>query len=159
MASDGKGLAALECRRLGPEWVEPLGRFLEALRDAGEDKHFHPHPFDPEALEALARDTGQDLHYVVADSRNTVVAYGMLRGWAEYRVPSLGIAVHPDSRGTGIGKMLMGFLHDEARRRGASHVRLKVYPDNHAARRLYEQLGYEFDRGEEDGQLVALIRL
>jgi ribosomal protein S18 acetylase RimI-like enzyme len=159
MTSDRERLATLRCRRLGPEWVAPLGRFLEALHDAGEDAHFHPHPTDTAKLEALARDSGQDLYYVVADDRDAVLAYGMLRGWADHDVPSLGIAVHPASRGRGLGRMLMSFLHDEARRHGASHVRLRVYPDNHAARRLYEQLGYDFGQGEEDGQLVALIEL
>jgi ribosomal-protein-alanine N-acetyltransferase len=159
MTSDRERLATLECRRLGPEDVEPLGRFLAALRDAGEDAHFHPHPTDTATLEALARDSGRDLYYVVADADDAILAYGMLRGWAEYDVPSLGIAVHPASRGRGLGRMLMSFLHDEARRNGASHVRLRVYPNNRAARRLYEQLGYDFDHGEEEGQLVALIEL
>jgi ribosomal-protein-alanine N-acetyltransferase len=159
MAPADQGLPTLECRRLGPQSVEPLSAFLDALRDAGEDAHFHPHPFDTATIAGLARDSGEDLYYVVADGRNAVVAYGMLRGFAMYRIPSLGIAVHPASRGRGIGKMLMAFLHEEARRHGAAQVRLKVYPDNHRARRLYEQLGYEFGRREEDGQLVGLIRL
>jgi ribosomal protein S18 acetylase RimI-like enzyme len=158
MAPDPRSPSALEIAALAPERVENLERFLHALREAGDDAHFHPHPADREYLDALARDSGQDLHYVVMHDDGAVVAYGMLRGWSDYAVPSLGIAVDPRSRGAGVGRMLMEHLHDEARRHGAAQVRLKVYPDNLPARRLYERLGYEFE-GEEDGQLVGLIRL
>lgn len=152
------GSDLLQIRRLAPEWVEPLGRLLGALHAGGEDAHFHPHPADRDYLEALARDSSEDLHYVVTEGGADVLAYGMLRGWADYAIPSLGIAVDPGRRGAGVGRMLMEHLHDEARRRGAKQVRIKVYPDNVAARRLYERLGYEFE-GEEDGQLVGLIWL
>jgi [ribosomal protein S18]-alanine N-acetyltransferase len=147
-----------DATRLSPEWVAPLVRFLEALHAAGDDAHFHPHPATAGAVEEIAREGGPDLYYVVPNGAE-VVGYGMLRGWAEYDVPSLGVAVHPGRRGRGIGRELTAFLHDEARRHGASKVRLKVYPDNAAARRLYEELGYEFDGREEDGQLVGVIEL
>jgi ribosomal-protein-alanine N-acetyltransferase len=153
------GASTLETHRLEPRWSEPLARFLAALAAAGDEAEFHPHPFSAEETERLARDSGADLHYVVVDDQEAVVAYGMLRGWASYDVPSLGIAVHPAHRGKGIAKMLMAFLHEEARREGASQVRLRVYPGNASARRLYERLGYEFGDDAEDGQLVGRFRL
>jgi ribosomal protein S18 acetylase RimI-like enzyme len=151
--------STLETHRLEPRWSEPLARFLAALRAAGDEAEFHPHPFSSEETERLARDSGPDRYYVVVDDHDAVVAYGMLRGWASYDVPSLGLAVHPARRGKGIAKMLMAFLHEEARREGASHIRLKVYPGNVSARRLYERLGYEFGDDTEDGQLVGRIQL
>ena len=159
MAPDDHNHRPLGIRRLSPEWAEPLARLLERLHETGEDDQFLPHPADREYLEALARDSGQDLHYVVTDGDSEVVAYGMLRGWADFAIPSLGIAVDPASRGRRVATMLMEHMHDEARRHGASQVRLKVYPQNLPARRLYERLGYEFEQRQEDGQLVALIRL
>jgi ribosomal-protein-alanine N-acetyltransferase len=83
----------------------------------------------------------------------------MLRGWdAGYAVPSLGMALHPSARGQGLGRTFMELLHDAARTRGARRVRLKVYPENEAARTLYERLGYVFSDFEE-GQLVGSFDL
>ena len=131
--------------RLGPELASPLAELFEALRETGDERTFHPHPLTPEEAERLCAYAGDDVYAaLVEDGR--VVAYGMLRGWdAGFEVPSLGLAVHPAERGRGFGRELTERLHEEARRRGASRVRLTVYADNEPARRLYEQLGYELE--------------
>jgi ribosomal protein S18 acetylase RimI-like enzyme len=83
----------------------------------------------------------------------------MLRGWDEgFEVPSLGIATRSSVRGTGLGGLLVQFLHAAACRRGANRVILKVYKDNIPARRLYEKLGYRFvDEGA--GEISGSIDL
>jgi len=84
----------------------------------------------------------------------------MLRGWDEgYAVPSLGIAVRAEAQGSGLGRLVMGYLHTEARRRGAPRIRLKVYPDNVRAVELYRSLGYEYRPELESGQLVGYKEL
>jgi len=149
---------ALECRRVTPELAGPLAELFKALALAGDARHFHPHALDEDEAARVARYRGDDLYYVVTEG-SSVLAYAMLRGWDEgYDVPSLGIAVHPEVRTSGLARMFMEFLHASARRRGALRVRLKVYRDNASALRLYRQLGYEFD-GEEDGQLVGSLEL
>lgn len=149
---------ALECHRLGPRWAPGLGVLFQALREAGDEAEFHPHPLTAEEAVRRCAYDGQDLYYVLVDGEH-VLAYAMLRGWDEgYTVPSLGIAVHPDERGKGLGMLLMRFLHAAAARRGAARIRLKVYPGNTAARRMYETLGYVF-RSEEAGQLVGHLDL
>jgi len=138
--------------------VEPLTEFFQALKAAGDEKYFHPHPLTATEAENLCHYRGKDLYYLLVDGRR-VLAYGLLRGWDEgYEVPSLGIAVHPSERGSGTGLMMMEFLHMAARRRGARNVRLKVHKDNSPAIRLYEGLGYVFQVGESD-QLVGVIDL
>jgi len=138
--------------------MEPLTEFFMALKAAGDEKHFHPHPLTATEAKNLCHYRGKDLYYLLVDGRR-VLAYGMLRGWDEgYEVPSLGIAVHPSERGSGAGLAMMEFLHLAARRRGARNVRLKVYKDNTPAVRLYESLGYAFHAGEGD-QLVGVIAL
>lgn len=128
------------------------------LQAAGDEAQFHPHPLVPAEAARLASYSGEDLYYIVTEGPR-VLAYGMLRGWdAGFEVPSLGISVHPAERGAGLGKMLMEFLHAAARRKGASQIRLKVYPANTAALRLYRDLGYEFG-AEEEGQLVGVLQL
>jgi ribosomal protein S18 acetylase RimI-like enzyme len=97
--------------------------------------------------------------YLLARWGARVIGYGLLRGWDEgYEIPSLGIAVHPRFRGQRVGLALMHVLHAVARLRGASRIRLKVYPDNRRALSLYRRLGYRF-RGVEKGQRVGYLDL
>jgi len=81
----------------------------------------------------------------------------MLRGWDEgYSTPSVGIAVRNGARRKGYGRLMMAHLHGAARARGAIQLRLRVHPNNGAARRLYESIGYVY-RGEDRGELVMVI--
>jgi GNAT superfamily N-acetyltransferase len=62
------------------------------------------------------------------------------------------VAVHPDVQGTGLGRQLLDFAEQEARRSGLRRLRLytnEVMTENLA---LYAHLGYqESHRGVEDG--------
>ena len=53
------------------------------------------------------------------------------------------IAVSPAHQGQGIGRRLMAFAEDEARRRGLAEVRLYTHALMHENLRLYARLGYE----------------
>lgn len=148
----------LELLALSPEWVEPLTDFFLAIKAAGDEHHFHPHPLTASHAEERCRYRGKDLYYVLVDGRH-ILAYGMLRGWDDgYAVPSLGIAVHPVTQGRGLGCAFMHFLHVAARHHGAKQIRLKVHKDNLRAIRLYQRLGYVFG-SEEAGQLVGTMDL
>jgi ribosomal protein S18 acetylase RimI-like enzyme len=106
----------------------------------------------------VANHGGRDL-YVGLFRGAELAGYGMLRGWDEgYAIPSLGIYLSPEVRGSGLARQLMRALHQAAAASGASRVRLKVYQSNTAAVRLYERLGYVFS-GEEAGQRVGLLDL
>ncbi|MFX0538259.1 ribosomal protein S18-alanine N-acetyltransferase [Ornithinimicrobium sp. Y1847] len=52
------------------------------------------------------------------------------------------VAVDPDRRGEGLGRVLLTELHQRAARSGAASVLLEVRADNAAARGLYAQHGY-----------------
>jgi RimJ/RimL family protein N-acetyltransferase len=120
--------------------------------------HFHPHPLTHAEAVRLIAYSGRDVYAVLVDD-DRFVAYGLLRGWdAGYDIPSLGVAVRAASRGRGYGRAMVAWLADEARRRGASRIRLRVHPDNHVARRLYESAGYDY-AGEERGELVMVVDL
>jgi ribosomal protein S18 acetylase RimI-like enzyme len=54
--------------------------------------------------------------------------------------------------GTGVARCLMDWVLAEARRRGATHLQLSVYVDNHRARRFYEKYGFE-----EVGKYVFMV--
>jgi ribosomal protein S18 acetylase RimI-like enzyme len=147
----------VRCEPLSPDLAEPLAELFEALRAAGDERWFHPHPLTREEAERLSAYEGRDVYCVLTEN-GRVLAYGMLRGWDEgYEVPSLGLAVHPGARGRGAGRALMQHLHEVARGRGAARVRLTVDADNDPARRLYEELGYELERRGVD--LVGYLDL
>jgi len=149
---------ALEFRRLGSELLPGLRTFFRALRADPASAHFHPHPFTDGEAERVCTSAGKDL-YLAAAVNGEVRAYGMLRGWDEgYAIPSLGIAVHPSARGTGLGAAFMQYLHAAAAARGAKTIRLKVYADNMRAKALYERLGY-VAAGESAGQLLYTFAL
>jgi GNAT superfamily N-acetyltransferase len=119
---------------------------------------FRPHPFTDDEASLIASHAGPDVYAILLDGQRPV-AYGMLRGWDEgYSTPSLGIAVRTSAQGRGLGRLMMQHLHGEAKRRGASVVRLRVHRDNTRARRLYESMGYRYD-GEDRGELVMLLDL
>ncbi|MEU6065725.1 GNAT family N-acetyltransferase [Streptomyces sp. NPDC047082] len=53
-----------------------------------------------------------------------------------------GLAVHDDARGRGVGRALLRAAVDEAHRRGARRVTLRVLGHNTPARGLYESEGF-----------------
>jgi ribosomal protein S18 acetylase RimI-like enzyme len=146
------------CQVVGPEHATALACFFERLRANDIEKVFHPHPLTADQASKCAVYRGLDFYCVLAQD-TAVLGYGMLRGWDEgYEVPSLGIVVDPSVQGRGYGRLLMEFLHANARLRGANRVRLKVYPDNVRAVALYRSLGYLF-QGPEQGQLIGILLL
>lgn len=48
----------------------------------------------------------------------------------------------PEFKGQGIATVLMDWVIDDARGRGAQHLYLSVFVDNHRARRLYQRYGF-----------------
>lgn len=148
----------LECRKLTPEWKGPLVAFLSALDELNDAKYFCPHPFNDETIEGIIRNTRRDLYYVLT-AKGEILGYGMLRGWDEgYDIPSLGLAIHPKVRGTGLGRLLMEFLSAAAKQRGATKIMLRVNVGNARAQKLYKSLGYEFEE-EENGYFIGLLDL
>lgn len=150
----------LEVRALTTKTLSLGAELFVAL--SGDAQRFHPHPLTAAQAGVIAGMRSRDVYLLAirAEPQKAAVAYGILRGWdAGFDVPSLGVAVHPDARGVGVGLAMMGVLHCVARMRGAPSVRLKVYPDNTPAVRLYTKLGYQWSDTLEDNQLVGVKRL
>ncbi len=53
------------------------------------------------------------------------------------------VAVHPDHRNRGIGRMILVNLFQKAKEAGASRATLEVAKTNSAAQRLYTRLGFK----------------
>ena len=143
---------------VSPSWAEKLARFFSALVVNKDDLYFHPHPLTYEVAKKIAIYEGDDLYFLQIKD-NEITGYAMLRGWDEgFTIPSLGIAIHPNFRNQGLSIKFMRFLHNQARAKGATQVRLKVYSNNAEARHLYESLGYSFV-AEENGQFIGYYEL
>ena len=96
----------------------------------------------------LARD-GDNLLVLEEDNQligSVMVGYEGHRGWVNY------LAVHPDHRRQGLGRLLM----DEAERRlrdlGCAKVNLQVRASNETAREFYRQIGYTIDEAVSFGK-------
>jgi len=138
----------LEIRRIDLSVQQLLRDFFRQIVQSGDNRYFHPHPFNDETAEYIAGYSGQDLYYAILDGER-ILGYGMLRGWDEgYSTPSIGIIIHRDVRGINLGKTFMLFMHSAAKLRGAENVRLKVYSNNKVALKLYRKLGYVFHKGD-----------
>lgn len=149
----------LEFRKASPEFQKSLESFFCDIEKCGIGHYFHPHPLSIIEAKKITQYTGQDLYYI-AVTGDQVLGYGLLRGWDEgYTIPSLGIALHPSAQGLGLGRTFMYFLHAAAHLRGATKIRIKVYPNNIRAMNLYVSLGYVFQAIEEHGQLVGILDL
>ncbi|MFF9063049.1 GNAT family N-acetyltransferase [Streptomyces sp. NPDC101213] len=61
------------------------------------------------------------------------------------------VAVHPDARGTGVGRRLLHFVDAHARARGLHEVRLCTNVLMWENRRLYPRYGYEVVERRADG--------
>jgi [ribosomal protein S18]-alanine N-acetyltransferase len=127
---------AAELRALAPEGY---GRPLESMPGAGDVAgKFRDALDDSDAL------------VLVAEVDGAVVGVGT--GWVETHGDDLieapfytieYIEVHPDHRGNGLASELLSALEDDARRRGVSHIDLRVFVSNTGACKLYERFGYK----------------
>ncbi|HJT46197.1 MAG TPA: GNAT family N-acetyltransferase [Chthoniobacterales bacterium] len=146
------------CATLGPEHALALAVLFNHLREADDAGFFHPHPLTDAEAAARANYSGRDFYCVMLQD-NKAIGYGMLRGWDDgYDIPSLGIALDPSARGQGNSRILMKFLHDAAKERGAAKVRLKVDSKNRPAIELYRSLGYVF-QSQQDQELIGFLDL
>lgn len=60
------------------------------------------------------------------------------------------LAVHPDFRGMGLGREMVAFAIEAARKRGAEKICLDVTEGNLPAERLYASMGFGFVQSRRD---------
>ncbi|MDU0331290.1 GNAT family N-acetyltransferase [Paenibacillus sp. 3LSP] len=65
-------------------------------------------------------------------------------GYVDNETPELGIAIHPDFRGMGIGRLLMNEIIKQAALDGYHSLSLSVDPTNTPAVELYQKLGFTY---------------
>jgi ribosomal-protein-alanine N-acetyltransferase len=138
---------------------EALAALFARIAADGSAAHYRPHPMTAAKAEWLAAYAGPDV-YLGAWVGEALAGYGMLRGWeAGYAVPSLGIYILPEHRGTGLAKRLMTRLEHEGLARAAEMIRLRVRAENTRAKHLYDSCGFLFDGTVERGELLGIKAL
>jgi ribosomal protein S18 acetylase RimI-like enzyme len=95
----------------------------------GYERRFRPEHVDPFASYVYFRET-----------RPVAVVLVARRGWTS-RIAAM--AVSPEARGRGLGKLIMQDAIDEAVERGDRSVLLEVFEHNTPAVKLYEGLGFK----------------
>jgi GNAT superfamily N-acetyltransferase len=150
----------LEILHLRPGHSALLAELFSRIAADPLSNRFHPHPFTATDAERISSYHGLD-RYMALRIDHRLFAYGMLRGWDEgFSVPSLGIYVAPELRGSGAARLMMQHLHLTARLSGADRIRLKVHADNLPAYKLYLSLGYHFpEPADHIGQLIGVLEL
>jgi len=134
-----------------------LLKFLkENMNSFSDPSYFNPHPFTLDAINEILVNRKKDI-YILFTQDAVVVGYGMLRGMDEgYEIPSLGIMVDRNYRGKGIGRFIMLVLHDIAKSKGYTKIRLTLHKENTVAKNLYSSLGYVFSELDEHGLVGTL---
>ena len=95
---------------------------------------------DPAADIALAR-KGSNATVLIGRNNGSIVATVLAghdghRGWVYY------LAVDPDRRHKGYGRVMMSAAEDWLRERGIEKLQLLVRPDNRSVKNFYQSLGY-----------------
>jgi len=141
-------------RAAGPDDAATLDRIFDtSFRDA------FAHLYREQDLEAFLSDAtiagweaelGNSVYaFRVAEADGTPVGYaklGPLKLPIQPERPALSLHqlyILKEHHGTGIARVLMDWVVDEARSRGARELYLTVYIDNHRARSLYDRYGFE----------------
>lgn len=109
---------------------------------------------NPFARSIVAREVG-----------GAVVGYGC--SWHVYEELKINnIAVHPDRRGTGLGRAILHRMIETGRAEGCRVAILEVRPSNLVARALYESEGFEqvgrrkdYYREEREDALVLALKI
>ena len=149
---------ALEIKSAASVDGDLLFDFFLVIKTSGDSIFFHPHAFTRRQASIIVEYSGRDLYYVMVH-HGRILGYAMLRGWDEgYQIPSLALIIHPEFRKMGLGRLMMLFLQKTARLQGAEKILLKVYPENSSALKLYQSLGYRFDK-KSGAQLVGYLDL
>lgn len=79
-------------------------------------------------------------------------------GFVAEDIPELGMALLPESRGRGIGRVLLAALLEGLRDRGTERVSLSVDPRNEPAMKLYRRFGFE-EVGREGTSITMVVSL
>ena len=132
----------LQARRLRPADRQALRRFGESLSPATTGV-FLPHHYDDATLDPILRRSEAGGNLTLGLFRGArIVAYFFL-WYLDQPFPMLGIGLHDEIQGAGLGRQMLNLLIAEAARLGRDGVDLTTLPANERAFRLYLSVGFQ----------------
>ena len=81
--------------------------------------------------------------FVIIHSPNERIMGYVILWFIQEEVQISNFAIHPDFRKKGVGEAVLRDILDKVTKEGAEVIFLEVRPSNHAARSLYEKLGFQ----------------
>jgi GNAT superfamily N-acetyltransferase len=146
-------------RRARPDELDEAGRItLEAYRQYEGD--FPGDYWEPYAVElANARARAELGIVVVAELDDKLVGAAALRPdtFEPATIYLQMVAVDPGLRRSGVGRAIMDYAFDYARRQGAGVLKWNTVSFMHPARKLYTHLGYEPEQEDPLGEEASLF--
>ena len=98
---------------------------------------------DPWSRASFSKELGSSPPSLAIVARCDVTVVGYVVAWLVLDEAHIGnVAVAPETRRQGIGRMMMEWLQDHAMEQGCMYSSLEVRDSNTAAKQLYTQLGY-----------------
>jgi ribosomal protein S18 acetylase RimI-like enzyme len=147
-----------EVRAATAEDAPAVGRMLDAFNREFKD----PTPGPAWLAERITQLLTEDTVVLLAGPGPDAVAVmrfrpGLWSAGLECYLAELYVV--PDRRGRGLGRALMLAVIDAARERGADWIELGTSEDDHAARALYESLGFTNRERGPDGPITYFYEL
>jgi L-amino acid N-acyltransferase YncA len=101
----------------------------------------------PRAASELVGWFASDLPFLVAeDAAGAVMGFARVSPYSDRcvyaGVGEHNVYVHPEGRGRGLGRRLLGALADESERRGLHKLTSRVFTTNHASRSAHRAAGF-----------------
>jgi ribosomal-protein-alanine N-acetyltransferase len=131
---------------------EHINELLFFLND-NINEYFTPHPIDGLHISNIIDNKKKD-YYIIVFNENKIIGYLLLRGYDEgYEIPSLGIILDKNYRGSGLSKLCMYYLEYITFLNCSDKIRLTVKKENKIAINLYQKLGYKLSELDENNLL------
>ena len=117
-----------------------VSKLLKSDGDA-YNRFFQPFPFDVDTLKKILSDIKKDKFWGIY-SADTLIGFFMLRGLdAGFDIPSYGVYVAKEYSGKGVSSLTLQFVEVWGKLNNIQKVMIKVHPENHTAKRIYEKSG------------------
>jgi len=126
---------------LGPADAARIAAMLKAASQEYA-AHFHPFAFDEATVRAQLERARKDCFWGL-ECGAKLAGFFMLRGFDEgYERPSFGVFVAEQFAGRGLARQALDTATQWCKENGVREMMLTVFPENAAARRVYEEAGF-----------------
>jgi RimJ/RimL family protein N-acetyltransferase len=105
--------------------------------------HFRPFAFDEATVRAQLERAQKDRFWGIKTIAGELAGFYMLRGFDEgYERPSFGVFIAEQFAGRGLARQALDAATQWCEEHGVREMMLTVFPENSAARRVYEEAGF-----------------